>query len=107
LPLVPFTAGSWVAICDTWPALQPPRATLAARAHPARPAATAEVREWKRFTELSCRAGETTVMRSRWFDCKVPYKGHAELVAAVRLLTMSRSDVYVSMVAGLVEATAS
>jgi hypothetical protein len=45
-----LTAGAWVAVWETWPALQPERATTAASAQTTRP----EVRNPKRFTQASC-----------------------------------------------------
>ena len=75
LPLVPFTAGSWVAIWDTCPALQPLSATAAASPHAASPAVTAEVRGLKRsirgllLADERDRAGgrcDSTMHSSRW-----------------------------------------
>jgi hypothetical protein len=54
VPLVPFTAGSWVAIWDTCPAPQPLSATAAASPHAASPAVRAKVRDMKRSIEASC-----------------------------------------------------
>src|SRR5690242_2794393 len=64
---VPFTAGSWVAVWDTWPAPQPLR-EMAASPHTATSGAKAYVREWMRFTSLSCRVGWTAVMPAVRFD---------------------------------------
>ncbi|GFM16626.1 GJ16787 [Mycobacterium sp. PO1] len=56
--LVPFTAGSCVAVWATWPALHPTSATDAANPQDASAAVMIGVRRFKGFTGASCSADE-------------------------------------------------
>ncbi|BCI79380.1 hypothetical protein MTY66_10050 [Mycolicibacterium sp. TY66] len=47
-----MTAGSWFALCETWPLLQP--VSVTAVASPKAASVTAEVRDFMRFTQASC-----------------------------------------------------